>query len=239
MLFDALDEAGLARLTGAPRVVLRDEVGSTLDALHELAGAGAPTGTLVLAEAQTAGRGRQGRRWESPRGTGVWMSVLLRPAAAPAGGALAIRAGLAMVEALTAVAPVFGPRLKWPNDLMVAGRKAGGILCEARWSGDVLGWVAVGVGINVLGPVDPAVREKAVALADVVRGVTRTAVLAAAVPRIIALGQAPRELDPGMQARFMASRWPATEQDVAGLAADGALLMRGVDGAVVRRTDAD
>ena len=239
MRFDELDERALERLTGSPRVVLRDEVPSTLDILHALAAEGVPSGTLMLAEAQTAGRGRQGRRWESPRGAGVWLSVLLRPAVAPAGGSPAIRAGLALVEALTALAPVLGPRLKWPNDIMVAGRKAGGILCEARWSGETLGWIAVGIGINVHGPVDAAVRDRAIALNDAARGITRPAVLAAVVPRILALAAAPAELDAGMQARFLASRWPATDTAVAGLAPDGALLMRGADGTITRRTDAD
>ena len=239
MRFDGLDEAALARLTGSPRAVLRDAVPSTQDVLHLLAAEGAPGGTLVLAEVQTAGRGRQGRRWESPRGTGLWLSVLLRPGAPPAGGSLAIRTGLAIVEALTAVAPVLGPRLKWPNDIMVAGRKAGGILCEARWSGDTLGWIAVGVGINVHGPLDAAVQGRAIALSDVVNGITRLAVLEAVAPRIMALGAAPAELHPATQARFLASRWPATEKEVGGLAPDGALLMRRPDGTMHRRTDAD
>jgi biotin-[acetyl-CoA-carboxylase] ligase BirA-like protein len=239
MRFDGADEAELARRTGSPRVVLRDEVTSTLDLLHALAAEGAPSGTLVVAEAQTAGRGRQGRHWASPRGGGVWMSVLLRPATPPSGGSLAIRCGLAIVEALTSLAPVLGPRLKWPNDIMIAGRKAGGILCEARWSGETLGWVAVGVGLNVHGPVDAALRDVAIALDDVTRGITRLAVVEAAAPRLIALEAAPAELAPATQLRFLASRWPASEQDVAGLAPDGALLVRGSDGTIVRRTDAD
>lgn len=239
MTFDGLDVDELARLTGSPRVVLRDQVPSTLDIVHSLGSDGAPSGSLVLAEVQTAGRGRQGRRWESPRGTGVWMSALLRPASAPAGGSLAIRAGLAIVEALASLAPRLGPRLKWPNDVIIGGRKAGGILCEARWSGDSLGWIAMGIGINVRGPVDVSLRDRAIALGDVATGITRLAVLAAIVPRIIALQNAPAELDPGMQARFVASRWPADDKDVAGLAPDGALLVRGADGTISRRTDAD
>ena len=239
MLYDGRDEGALERLTGSPRVVLRDEVFSTLDVAHELAAEGAPSGTLVLAEVQTAGRGRQGRRWDSPRGAGVWLSVLLRAASPPAGGSLAIRSGLAIIEALTAVAPVLGPRLKWPNDIMVAGRKAGGVLCEARWSGESLGWIAVGVGINVQGPVDAALRDRAIALGEIARGVTRVAVLEAVVPRLMALATAPAELHPATQLRFLASRWPAAGPEVAGLAPDGALLVRGADGAISRRTDAD
>jgi len=237
--FDGADEADLVRRTGAPRAVLFDAVASTQDALHALASAGAPSGTLVLADTQTAGRGRQGRRWVSAAGRGVGLSVLLRPAAPPAGGSLAIRCGLAIVAALTELAPVLGPRLKWPNDIMVAGRKAGGILCEARWSGDTLGWIAVGIGLNVHGPVDASLRERAIALSDVTPGITRVAVVEALVPRIIALGDMPAGLDGATQARFLASRWPAADKDVAGLAPDGALLVRGKDGGISRRTDAD
>jgi BirA family biotin operon repressor/biotin-[acetyl-CoA-carboxylase] ligase len=239
MLFDGYGEAALERLTGSPRVALYDEIPSTLDVLHALAADGAPPGTLVLAEVQTAGRGRQGRRWESPRGAGVWMSVLLRPGSAPAGGALAIRAALAIVEALASLAPALGPRLKWPNDVMVAGRKAGGILCEARWSGESLGWIAVGIGLNVRGPVEAALRDRAIALGDVAKGIERPAVLAAIVPRIIALQHGPAELSAATQACFLASRWPASDKSVSGLAPDGALLVRGSDGTIARRTDAD
>ena len=239
MTFDGLDEDELARLTGSPRVVLRDQVPSTLDIVHSLGSDGAPSGSLVLAEVQTAGRGRQGRRWESPRRAGVWMSVLLRPTSVPAGGSLAIRAGLAIVEALASLAPALGPRLKWPNDVIIGGRKAGGVLCEARWSGDSLGWIAVGIGINVHGPVGAALRDRAIALGDVATGITRLAVLTAIVPGIIALQNAPAELDSGMQARFVASRWPATDKAVLGIAPDGALLVRGADGTISRRTDAD
>jgi len=236
--YDGEDEAGLAHRTGAPRAVLLSDVASTQDTLHALAAEGAPSGTMVLADTQTAGRGRQGRRWLSPAGRGVWLSVLLRPAAPPAGGSLAIRCGLAVVEALTALAPVLGPRLKWPNDIMVAGRKAGGILCEARWSGEKIGWIAVGIGLNVHGPVE-GLQGRAIALGEMAGGVTRLDVVAALVPRIAALGAAPAELDAAMQARFLASRWPATGTDVVGLAPDGALLVRESDGSVLRRTDAD
>lgn len=237
MTYDGLDEGELERLTGAPLVVVRSSLPSALDLAHQLGESGAPAGALVLSEEQTAGRGRQGRTWHSPPGTGLWLAVLLRPARPPAGGALAIRAGLGTVDAVADAAPEAAPRLKWPNDLVVAGRKAGGILCEARWSGPQLGWVAVGIGINVRGPVPAAVRDRAVALADVAVGVTRLGLLVALAPRIAALGARPPELDDGERAHFLTACWRGEEDkaDAVGLDRDGALLVRRPDGALDRR----
>ncbi|MBI1722300.1 MAG: biotin--[acetyl-CoA-carboxylase] ligase [Gemmatimonadetes bacterium] len=237
MTYDGLDERGLERLTGAPLVVFRSSLPSTLDLAHELGESGAPAGALVLADEQTAGRGRQGRTWYSPAETGLWLAVLVRPALPPAGGALAIRAGLATVDAVAEAAPEAAPRLKWPNDLMVAGRKAGGILCEARWSGEQLGWVAIGIGVNVRGPVPAAVREQAIALADVAAAVTRLALLAALAHRIPALDPRPPELDDAERARFRVACWRGAEgaANAVGLDRDGALLVRRADGALDRR----
>lgn len=237
MTYDGLDERGLERLTGAPLVVFRSSLPSTLDLAHELGESGAPAGALVLADEQTAGRGRQGRTWYSPAETGLWLAVLVRPARPPAGGALAIRAGLATVDAVAEAAPEAAARLKWPNDLMVAGRKAGGILCEARWSGEQLGWVAIGIGVNVRGPVPAAVREQAIALADVAAAVTRLALLAALARRIPALDARPPELDDAERARFLVACWRGEEgaEDAVGLERDGALLVRRADGALDRR----
>ena len=161
MTWDGLDEAGVRALTGAPRAWLLDAVPSVLDVAHELAADGAPSGTLVLAEEQTEGRGRSGRSWHSPRGTGIWMALLMRPKEPPLGGALGIRVGLALVGALRERQRVLPVALKWPNDVVVQGRKAGGVLCEARWLGPRLGWIAAGIGLNVRGPVDERVRDTA------------------------------------------------------------------------------
>lgn len=235
MTYDGLDERELERLLGVPLVRLHDRLPSVLDLAHELGAAGAPAGTVVLADEQTAGRGRQGRAWHSPGGAGVWVAVLLRPTQPPKGGALAVRAGLAAVEALAAVAPALGPRLKWPNDLMVAGRKAGGILCEARWVGAQLGWIAVGIGINVRGPAPSEVRDRAVALSDVAPEVTRLAVIAALVPRVTALGELPGELGERERAHFGVVAWTEAEPGVTGVDADGALLVRTAAGSLDRR----
>jgi len=235
--YDGLDERALERLTAAPLVVCRSSLPSVLDLAHQLGERGAPSGAAVLADEQTAGRGRLGRTWHSPAGAGVWLAVLLRPAATPLGGALAIRAGLATVDAVGEAAPETAPRLRWPNDLIVAGRKAGGILCEARWSGDQLGWVAVGIGINVRGPVPLAVRDRAVALGDLADGVTRLSVVSALVPRVAALASRPSALDEPERARFAAACWPGADgaAEPAGVDPDGALLVRGPGGELDRR----
>jgi BirA family biotin operon repressor/biotin-[acetyl-CoA-carboxylase] ligase len=78
---------------------------------------------------------------------------------------LSVRVGLAVARALDPHVPT-PVRLKWPNDLMLGGRKLGGILCEARWQGAVLGWIAVGVGLNVRNPIPDELREAAVSLIE-------------------------------------------------------------------------
>jgi BirA family biotin operon repressor/biotin-[acetyl-CoA-carboxylase] ligase len=152
----------LARSCGVPRFVLLGETDSTQDTAHALAEAGAVAGTTIVADSQRAGRGRLGRSWSSEPGLGVWCTVIERPDAG-ALDVLSLRVGLSVAEALN---PFSSARvgLKWPNDLVIprstvvpsAARdlllKLGGILVEARWSGSTLGWVAIGVGINVVAP---------------------------------------------------------------------------------------
>jgi BirA family biotin operon repressor/biotin-[acetyl-CoA-carboxylase] ligase len=119
--------------------------GSTNADLLERAAGGAPEGSVLVAEAQTAGRGRMGRAWLSPPGAALMFSVLLRPAAVPPGrrGWIPLLAGLAVASAVTAVAGL-DARLKWPNDVLAGDRKLAGILAEQS-----AGAIVVGVGINV------------------------------------------------------------------------------------------
>jgi BirA family biotin operon repressor/biotin-[acetyl-CoA-carboxylase] ligase len=125
---------------GRPRTHYRS-TSSTNDRAREIAGAGAPHGALVTAGEQTAGRGRQGRTWVTPPDTAIAASLVLREW----DPLLTLRAGLA-------VADVAGPqaRVKWPNDVWLAGCKVAGILAEARNGG----WVILGFGVNVA--LDPA-----------------------------------------------------------------------------------
>jgi BirA family biotin operon repressor/biotin-[acetyl-CoA-carboxylase] ligase len=128
-----------------PRFEAWDRIGSTNDRLRELSAEGAAPFSVVIAELQTAGRGRAGRRWDSPAGQGLWMSVLLRPAAAEAARLAPILVGLAACRAFERVAPALSARLKWPNDVLLGDRKAAGVLCEGASDGSVI----AGVGVNV------------------------------------------------------------------------------------------
>jgi BirA family transcriptional regulator, biotin operon repressor / biotin---[acetyl-CoA-carboxylase] ligase len=126
---------------GRPRLHLR-ATSSTNDRARELAAAGAPHGTLVTAAEQTAGRGRQGRTWSAPPGRALLCSLLLRDHDA----LLPLRAGLAVADLAGDAALV-----KWPNDVLLDGRKLAGILVEARPHD---GWAVLGIGVNVA--IDPA-----------------------------------------------------------------------------------
>ncbi|MCU0634426.1 MAG: biotin--[acetyl-CoA-carboxylase] ligase, partial [Gemmatimonadaceae bacterium] len=152
--FDGRPVDDWARSWEVPRVVAFTSVGSTMDVAHALAREGASDGTVVVADTQQAGRGRNGRPWRAPSG-GLWCSVLLRPTAQqPFDGAtlgvFTLRIGLSLAVVLDDVIGGASPavRLKWPNDLWWSGGKLGGILTEAHWEGARLGWLVVGVGIN-------------------------------------------------------------------------------------------
>lgn len=140
----ALERAGLE----AP--VRFDEVTrSTQETALALAEAGAPEWTLVAAGHQTAGRGRLGRGWLDEPGRALMFSLVLRPELPPVrGGLLTLLAGVALAEACHAVAGV-DAGCKWPNDLLVGGGKAGGILAESKVAEDRFGYVVLGVGVNL------------------------------------------------------------------------------------------
>ncbi len=125
------------------------EVDSTNTKAKLWAKAGAKTGSLVIADRQTAGRGRNGRDWHSPSGVGIWMSVLLRPevdvVAIPR---LSLVAGLAIVKAVQAHTGL-DAKIKWPNDVVINGKKVCGVLCEMQGSGGRVDYAVVGVGMNV------------------------------------------------------------------------------------------
>lgn len=128
-------------------ILFSREVGSTNDWAKELAMYGADEGTIVVAETQTAGRGRLGKEWVSPKG-GLWFSVVLKPKLR-AGEAvrLVFVAGLAVAEVLH---ELFGLRVetKWPNDVLVNGRKVCGILSEMNTTDEKVNFVVVGIGVN-------------------------------------------------------------------------------------------
>ncbi|MGH7607785.1 MAG: biotin--[acetyl-CoA-carboxylase] ligase, partial [Gemmatimonadales bacterium] len=135
---DGVPAGHLARRWGVPRCAVFGRIGSSLDAVHELGAAGAPSGTIVIAAEQTAGRGRDGRLWQSPPG-GVWLGMLLRHAA-PAAGVLSLRMGLVVADVVDELLGADRARLKWPNDVLVGDRKVAGVLAEARWHGGAPQW---------------------------------------------------------------------------------------------------
>jgi len=115
---------------------------------NRLAREGRPQGTLVVADAQTKGRGRLGRSWVSPPGTGLYFSVVLRPTCSPDRfPALTLAAGVAAASAIQRVG--LTPQLKWPNDILISGKKVGGILTEAVFDKKQIDFVILGIGINV------------------------------------------------------------------------------------------
>ena len=130
----------------APPIVRHGRVDSTQAIAFALAAEGAPDRTVVVADSQAAGRGRRGRVWQDEPGASLLVSILLRPRLTPAQlPTLSLTAGVAVAEALASAAGL-DARLKWPNDVLVDGRKLAGILLESRGLAPV---VALGIGVNI------------------------------------------------------------------------------------------
>ena len=229
---DGITASELADQLGVPRVDLHASVSSTLDVAHTVA-AEAPDGTVIIADEQTSGRGRHGRRWASPQGGGLWLTLIEHPTDARSLDVLALRCGLFAAEALDALAP--GPiGVKWPNDLYVRGAKLAGVLIETRWRGTKPDWVAIGFGLNVAMPG----LEGAIGL---VPGTTRLGALARLVPALRRAAAASRHLSDDELARWRArdvaidrvAIEPA-EGRVAGIDAAGVLLITRLDGTMSR-----
>ena len=151
----ALDEKRIRAALRVPdvRFELHGTLSSTNDRARALALSGAPEWTVVAAQTQTAGRGRQGRSFFSPSGTGVYMSLLLRPESLLQPERITVAAALAAAEAVEAVSGR-QTQIKWVNDVFLSGRKVAGILTEGGASPDGGVWAAVGIGVNLLAPED-------------------------------------------------------------------------------------
>jgi BirA family biotin operon repressor/biotin-[acetyl-CoA-carboxylase] ligase len=230
LTFEGVPAAVLARRWRVPRVEVAEQTSSTLDMVHALATAGAPAGTVALAVEQTAGRGRDGRVWHSPPG-GVWLGVLLRPSRA-AMAIASIRAGLVLADAVDEILGESHARLKWPNDILIDDRKLAGVLCEGRWQGDTLQWLAIGIGVNVANQIPASIVGSAVALAELVPGVRRLDVLDRLVPPLPGLLTHSIHLTQAECDAFAARDWLRDRvlvQPVAGRAAgvrpDGSLVV--------------
>lgn len=228
------DSAGLARALALPCVVAESQLSSTMDRAHALAAEGAVAGTLVLAEEQTAGRGRSGHRWSSGPGAGIWATLIERPADAGALDVLSLRVGIRLAPVLErwSAGPV---RLKWPNDLFVREGKLAGVLIEARWRDQRPDWVAIGVGVNLA----PPLGESGAAL---VRA-EPLAVLAELIPALRAAAFARGPLSAGECAAFAARDLAAGRQArspgvgvVRGISPEGAVLIESGQGVTAWRS---
>jgi BirA family transcriptional regulator, biotin operon repressor / biotin---[acetyl-CoA-carboxylase] ligase len=227
---DGVPTTLLARRWGVPQCGVFRTLTSCLDAIHDLGAQGAPAGTVVLAEEQTAGRGRDGRTWRSPVG-GVWLGMLLRPPV-PVPGTLSLRIGLVVADVVDELLAAARAQLKWPNDVLVDDRKLAGILCEGRWQGDALQWLGAGVGMNVANPVPTELKHRAVALGELLPEVRRIDVLDRLVPALIPLTTHNAPLTDFECAAFARRDWLRGRQiraplagRAAGVRPDGALLV--------------
>jgi BirA family biotin operon repressor/biotin-[acetyl-CoA-carboxylase] ligase len=247
MTFESLHVA--ARWLGCLRIDL-EECGSTNDEAARIARAGARHGTIVIAKAQRSGRGRDGRVWASPHG-GLYLSAVVRPPLPLVDvPPMTLAIGIGLCDAVrTAGAPAV---LKWPNDLLVGGRKLAGVLVEAQSQGGKLESVVVGIGVNLDGALEGELSERAITLAEAA-GTTidheafLTRLLAHVerwIDRYVATGL--EAIIPAWQDRMavgLSARatvdGEALTGEVQGLDLDGALLLRDDSGRVHRVRSGD
>ena len=231
------------------QLVARAETASTNDDAWDAFAQGAPDGTVVVADVQTRGRGRLGRAWHTAPGRGLAMSLLLHVGCDPDPlAALPLVAGLALVLALERLGA--RPELEWPNDVLIAGRKLAGVLCECRRSGAELEAAVVGIGVNVSQRLDefpPELCEHATSLALQGHGASREEVAAATLNAFEPLWTEHTEGDPRRVIEAWsrhASFWgrPVSVHTpggpvrgtALGLDDHGALLIEGAGGATAR-----
>jgi BirA family biotin operon repressor/biotin-[acetyl-CoA-carboxylase] ligase len=232
--------------------VLLVETSSTNDVARDHARKGAHAGFLVAASRQTSGRGRLGRSWESPPDRGLYVSIVLRPdLPMREAGKLTILSSLAMVDAVETVAGL-RPRIKWPNDLALNGRKLAGLLIETELKAGRLAFAVIGIGLNVRHQAEdfsPEVRELATSLYLATGRAYRRADLLVALlhameKRLAQPFQEAREawaassLTLGQQVSLTTGRGRKHGQAL-GLDESGALLVRGDSGEVEAITAGD
>jgi len=258
---DLLHADDLMSRLGQTRVIGRDirvfqETASTNDVIEKLARDGVREGVVVFAESQTRGRGRLGRKWVSPPRRGLWFSVLLRPDLRPQEVTrLTVASSTALRRAIQSQTGL-KPQIKWPNDILIRGRKVAGILTELSAEVDCVKYVILGIGVDVnLNPGDllPELRKQATSL---------KAELGHAVPRPALAVAILRELDHDYarvgsgQFAALAEEWEehgitighhvvirAAERQIRGRAEslddDGALLLRTDHGRLERIVGGD
>ena len=230
-------------------------VPSTQDVARDLARSGVPNGTVVVADYQSAGRGRQGRQWVAPPGSSLLLSIVFRAdAPSPVPQRYTATVSVALAEAVECVSPALRPAIKWPNDLMLGGRKVAGVLAEGAWDGERL-TVIVGAGTNVRLPTETLVAFPTSTSLELESGLApdRGNLLAALVDRLAELSLLPAgELFDRWRARLWgrgqrlrlraldgADLDRVREVVVLGVDADGALRVRLDDGSEARTTTAE
>jgi BirA family biotin operon repressor/biotin-[acetyl-CoA-carboxylase] ligase len=222
-------------MIGRPRAHHRS-IGSTNLRARELADAGAPHGTVVTADEQLAGRGRQGRVWTAPPRSAVLMSVVLRDLD-ERHALLPLAAAVAVCEACETVAPAVRASVKWPNDVWIERRKVAGILIEGR---PQEGWAVLGIGLNVstdAGDFPPELRETATSLRIEGAAVGVEDTLAALLERLNEwIGAPPDAVLAAWRGRDALKgelvRWSAGEGTADGIDDSGALLVHTRNGPV-------
>ncbi len=243
---EAIQQA-LAGVAFVRRIVYRPVVSSTNDVARALAGENAPEGTLVMADEQTAGRGRRGRAWWAPPGTCLLLSLLVRPTLPPVQALrLTMAAGLAAAEAIEQVTSL-PAQLKWPNDIWLRRKKAGGILTESALTGERMEYAIVGIGLNINVDVTghPELEGQATSVQmELGRAVERLSILRALVERFAAWYAdlaSPRLPAAWAERLVMLRQWVDVQdgtRQIIGLAEavdeEGALLVRTPDGARYR-----
>lgn len=240
----------VSRWLGSQRIDL-ETCASTNDEAARLARAGAQHGTIVIAKSQSAGRGRDGRTWQSPPRMGLYLSAVLRPQLplldVPP---MTLAIGIGLCDAIRSTGCVAA--LKWPNDVLVGHAKVAGVLVEAQSQGHRLESVVIGIGVNLGGVLPPEVAAVATTLEAASGGpvdreeflVRLLAHVERWVERYVAIGLAEiipawtERMVPGLAARALVDGAPLVGE-VVGLDDDGALLLRDLDGAVHRVRSGD
>jgi BirA family biotin operon repressor/biotin-[acetyl-CoA-carboxylase] ligase len=244
----------LARWLGMQRIDL-ESCASTNDEAARMARAGAKHGTVVIAEQQTAGRGRDGRPWASPRGRGLYLSAVVRPPLPLADvPPMTLAIGVGLCDAVRAAG--VPAALKWPNDMLVGTRKLAGVLVEAQSQGSRLEAVIVGIGINLTSPepgeLPPEIAARAVSLEEAAGSpIDREAFIETLLAHVehwvdhyTAVGLEDvipawsERMAHGLDARAIVNGLPVVGMMV-GLDGDGSLLLRDADGMIHRVRSGD
>ena len=233
-------------MPGVLRVLWYPSVTSTMDVAAEAVRNGATAGIVIVADEQTAGRGRLGRAWSSPPGAGLYLSIILRPPIDDERRILSLvtlAAGVGVRDAIGAVAGLT-TELKWPNDVMVGGRKLAGILAEGSSLGTSDQVIVVGVGINLLrSSHPPEIASRATSIEqEIGHSIDRTALLEAVLAGITArysdlcagdgdgILRAWRAVSPSADGALVEIVNGATQGVTAGVDRDGALLVKTASG---------